>query len=89
MRYYNVWNREQIEGLNHQRMYKCRQHYTGGTKILPIDMAEKVVQGYQDGPTIAEGVQRAYYLPVIDHVICPNANPLSVQRLGTARYFTN
>ena len=34
-------------------------------------MAEKIVQGYADGPTIAEGVQRAYYSPTIDNVNMP------------------
>lgn len=72
MRYYNVWNREQIEGLKPPKDVQNADSTTPeAPKILPIDMAEKVVQGYQDGPTIAEGVQRAYYSPVIDHVNMP------------------
>ena len=69
MRYYNVWNRAQIEGLKPPKDTLVTTD--DGPKILPIEQAEKIVQGYTDGPTIAEGVQRAYYSPVVDHVNMP------------------
>ena len=57
MRYYNVWNRAQIEGLKPPKDVQedIRDTRQEGPKILPIDMAEKVVQGYQDGPRSQKG----------------------------------
>lgn len=66
LRYFTVFNAEQIDGLNLPPL-----------EVLPplgdpIESAEAIVQGYADGPSIAEdGGGRAYYRPSTDSIHLP------------------
>lgn len=65
-RYTLVWNIEQIDGIELPKRFKAE------AKVFnTIEAAEKVVAGYQDGPEIRHGGDRACYTPVTDKVQMP------------------
>lgn len=78
LRYFLVWNVEQIEGYtlpDHLTKPAAREH-------TPIEAAERIVAGFADAPEIViTETDRAYYVPALDKVNVPKlsqyANPES------------
>ncbi len=70
LRYYNVFNCEQTEGLNSDK-YALKTHTNN-----PIKAADKIVTGYKihGGPKIEYHEQRAYYRPSQDIINMPKFN---------------
>jgi len=66
LRYYNVFNVEQCEGLD--------KHIPATEKktFNVLEEAEKIVAGYADKPRITHGEPRAYYRPSMDSVNMPH-----------------
>lgn len=65
MRYYNVFNYEQTEGLNAVK-------YASKTQVFnPISAAEDIVNRYPNAPKVQHEYQRAYYMPAFDTVNMP------------------
>lgn len=65
LRYYNVFNMEQTEGID----YKIPDPIT--TTIEPIESAEKILSSMYEYPTIQPGGGRAYYNPNQDYIGIP------------------
>lgn len=67
LRYYNVFNIEQCEGLTAPDAPTIQ-----ATAFSPIQAAESLVNGYDGRPEIAQnGGQRAFYVPATDSVHTP------------------
>lgn len=68
LRYYNVFNVEQTEGLP----AKWYELPSGNEPTFsPIEACEEIVSGYEDRPAISHGGSRAYYAPSLDSVTVP------------------
>jgi len=63
LRYYNVFNLDQCEGLKAPEQ---------GEPFNPIEKAEELVKGYANGPEIKHGSQQASYSPKQDVIAMPN-----------------
>lgn len=72
LRYYNVFNASQCEGLP----VPDAPQFTP-TEFDPIDAAEAIVQGYHDGPEFKLGGTRAFYAPSTDTVSLPKPERFS------------
>jgi antirestriction protein ArdC len=71
LRYYNTFNALQCEGLPDK-------YYPKNNRVFnPIDVAEKIVKGYQNAPGIVHEEQRAYYRPSTDVVNMPRPESFS------------
>lgn len=69
VRYYNVFNVEQCDGLTHKRL---EAKHDEPAPFNPIESAEAIVSGYPEPPTIAhDGRGAAYYRPVNDSIHMP------------------
>lgn len=68
LRYYNVFNVEQCDGLKAPDAVPFTP-----TEFKPIEIAEQLTKGYSDGPAIEHGGQQAVYRPVTDTVRLPEA----------------
>jgi antirestriction protein ArdC len=67
LRYYNVFNAEQIDGIDIPDAGKFEP-----IEFNPIDAAEKIVTGYTGSPVIDhDGGQQAFYRPSTDSVHMP------------------
>jgi len=67
LRYYNVFNAEQIEGVEIPDAVKYEP-----IDFKSIDEAEKIASGYQGGPAVThDGGQKAFYRPATDSVHLP------------------
>jgi len=66
LRYYNVFNVEQCEGLTAPDAVPFVP-----TDFKPIDAAETLAKGFADGPSLEHGGQQAYYRPSLDSVQMP------------------
>jgi antirestriction protein ArdC len=66
LRYYTVFNTEQVDGLSLPAAGMPPQR-----ELLPIQRCEEVVAGMQDAPAIESGRTQAAYLPVRDRIIMP------------------
>jgi antirestriction protein ArdC len=66
LRYYNVFNYDQCEGLNAEK-YGLKNVIN----FNPIEAAESIVKGYKDAPAIESKEQRAYYNPAGDYINMP------------------
>jgi len=67
LRYYNVFNAEQIEGVEIPDAVKWEP-----IEFKPIEEAEKIATGYQGGPIVTyDGGQQAFYRPACDTVHMP------------------
>lgn len=64
LRYYNVFNAEQTEGLDLPPLIQERDH-------TPIEACKEIVDGYKGRPTTLHGYPRACYIPLIDEVNMP------------------
>lgn len=67
LRYYVVWNRNQVEGLPEAKNIETKE-------INPIEAAEKIVACYPGAPRIIEDHPQAYYSPSGDYVNMPKRN---------------
>jgi antirestriction protein ArdC len=63
LRYYNVFNLDQIEGIEVPAENKL--------EFTPVESAEKVVAGYPNPPKFREGGDRACYSPSNDEITMP------------------
>jgi len=66
LRYFNVFNVEQCEGIAVPDAPKFEP-----TAFSPIEAAERIVNGYDDRPEIEHCGQRAYYVPKSDSIHIP------------------
>ena len=66
IRYYTVFNAQQIEGMENEIT-----EYKDILEFNPIDQAEKIIKGFTDAPTIKQKFQRAYYDRINDYVNLP------------------
>lgn len=77
LRYYRVWNYDQIEGMppckrNPYEEAKARaKKLKEESNFTPIDLAEQIVASYTDRPEIIERGDRACYSPDKDMVFMP------------------
>jgi antirestriction protein ArdC len=69
-RFYQVWNVEQVNGIN----LKVEEAFAGiSTEPKdPIEAAEQLVAGFPGAPEISHGNARAFYLPTADRIEIPN-----------------
>jgi antirestriction protein ArdC len=77
LRYYNIYNVEQTEGLTTKRVLAFQNQQaekTDAREFNPIMECEAVVNNMPNPPSIANGVQRAYYRPSNDSVNMPAKN---------------
>jgi antirestriction protein ArdC len=65
LRYYNVWNLEQVEGI------KAPQEKEEIREFNPIEKAEQIIENMQARPEIHYGGDRAAYSPQLDLVRLP------------------
>lgn len=65
LRTYTVFNAEQCEGIEVPKPEYLSNPFT------PIEECERIVAGYQSGPSIVHRDQAAYYLPTTDTVNMP------------------
>jgi antirestriction protein ArdC len=65
LRYYNVFNLEQCDGI--ESPVTDTPTYT----FTPVEMAEKIVSGYKDKPEISYGGNKASYSPMTDSIRMP------------------
>jgi len=72
LRYYNVFNASQCEGLP----VPDAPQFTP-TDFDSVDAAEAIIQGYRDGPEFKLGGTRAFYTPSIDTVTLPKPERFS------------
>lgn len=70
MRHYNVFNAEQVEGIE---VTDAVPPDPDAEPFKPIDEAENIVTGYAGGPVIEHGGGQAYYRPGEDLVRIPGA----------------
>lgn len=63
LRYYNVFNLDQIDGIEVPVENKL--------EFTPVESAEKVVAGYPNPPKFTEGGDRACYSPSLDEITMP------------------
>jgi antirestriction protein ArdC len=68
LRYYNVFNVEQVEKLP-DKFYRTDTDPV--REFSPIESCERIVAGYQAPPTIQHGGSRPYYAPSSDTVTVP------------------
>jgi antirestriction protein ArdC len=73
LRYYNVFNLDQTEGI------KSPEHAQPVKEINPIEKAEEVITGMPMRPDIRYGGNRAYYSPVLDYVQIPNRESFNTE----------
>ena len=66
LRYYNVFNLDQIDGINPPKENEVFNPFT------PIEQAELIIQNMQNKPSIDYGGDRACYSPLHDSVKLPN-----------------
>jgi antirestriction protein ArdC len=67
LRYYNVFNAEQLEGVEIPDAVKFEP-----LDFKPIESAEQIVVGYLGGPSVShDGGQQAFYRPISDTVHMP------------------
>lgn len=66
LRYSNVFNLTQVEGVELElpKQYKRLD-------FKPLEVAEKVINGWSDGPEIRHGRQQAFYNPSNDYIMMP------------------
>ena len=68
LRYYNVFNIEQTEGL--EKYIPVIEEST--KEFNPVEKAEEIIRGYKNSPAIYDdGRDRAYYSPVTDEIHLP------------------
>lgn len=71
-RFYQVWNTDQCEGLEHKRLTEMAEGKLDEAKNDPLAEAEALVEGYFDRPAYNHGGDRAFYVPSMDVIQMPN-----------------
>lgn len=66
MRYTQVWNISQVEGIELPKRFQ-----TKGEKLPANDAAQAIVDGFQNAPELFHGGDSACYSPVLDKVKMP------------------
>ena len=66
LRYYNVFNVEQTEGVPAPDAVPFEP-----INFTPIEAAEKIASGYANGPSVQHAGQQAFYRPSVDTVTMP------------------
>lgn len=66
LRYYNVFNLDQVDGIPHPKEPEVENQFT------PIETAEQIIENMQCKPVIQYGGNRAYYSPMLDYVQMPD-----------------
>lgn len=64
-RYYQVWNVEQVEGIEHSRLNAEPE------AVNEIEEADAILKGYSEAPEVFHGGARACYMPSSDRVNMP------------------
>ncbi|HLL90663.1 MAG TPA: zincin-like metallopeptidase domain-containing protein [Tepidisphaeraceae bacterium] len=68
LRYYNVFNAEQVDGVETPDAVKYQP-----LNFRPIEEAERIATGYEGGPVVThDGGQQAFYRPSTDSVHLPD-----------------
>lgn len=65
LRYYNVFNLDQVDGIEHPKEPKIDNPFT------PIKQAEQIIENMQCKPDIKYGGNRACYSPQLDYIQLP------------------
>ncbi len=65
LRYYNVFNLDQVEGIEHPKEPEVENPFT------PIETAEKIFESMKCKPRIQYGGNRACYSPQLDYIQLP------------------
>jgi antirestriction protein ArdC len=73
LRYYNVFNLDQTEGITAPEPAQPVKEFN------PIERAEEVIANMPMRPDIRYGGNRAYYSPVLDYVQIPNRNSFNTE----------
>lgn len=68
LRYYNVFNLEQCEGIKNPDEGKEKEKVK---EFSPIEACEKIVEGFSSKPEIKFLKQQAYYSPRLDYINMP------------------
>ena len=66
LRYYSVWNLEQLTGIDEKHIPKTEKR-----EFNPIQDAEKIIENMKNRPVIEHGEPRAFYRPSTDIVNMP------------------
>lgn len=72
MRYYNVFNLEQCDGIPVPDAVTFQP-----TAFTPIEVAEQIASGYANGPSLEHTGQKAFYRPSTDAVTMPEPTRFS------------
>ena len=64
LRYYKVFNLDQVEGIEDPDIHNCNMDEA-------IEEAEQIIENYQDKPEIVSNEQSAYYNPNKDYINIP------------------
>jgi len=83
LRFYQVWNVDQCEGITHKRVMELREGIET-REFNPIEECEEIVAKMPNPPSISNGVQQAYYRPSNDSVNMPAKNSF----VGDAEYYS-
>lgn len=67
LRYYVVFNADQVEGLPSDAYGDIK----GNLDFKPIEACEKIIEGYRTKPEIKHEKNQAYYVPSLDYVNMP------------------
>lgn len=84
LRYYTVFNVEQLDGLDPKHLPAPPKPEKA---FNPIRQAKKIVDGYEKGPVIQYGGNRASYSPSSDRVQVPQASQFSSREAYYATLF--
>jgi antirestriction protein ArdC len=71
LKYSNVFNAEQIEGIDFPEIKKPDPKTVEDSKNAAIQAAEDVIDGYENAPITKFGGDRACYSPSIDQILMP------------------
>jgi antirestriction protein ArdC len=69
LRYYRVFHIDDVEGIPEDKIPKTKSH---SHEFNPIEACEKLVNNWQDAPTIRYGQTRAAYAPLRDEILMPD-----------------
>lgn len=70
VKFYQVWNVEQTEGL--EALAASKLEKAEGEPVNPIEAAQAIVDGFHGKPDIRHGDSRAYYTPGTDTISMPD-----------------
>lgn len=81
-RYYQVWNIEQVEGIELPKRFQIEKSTTALVKLNEI--ADSLINNYKDGPEVKVQGNQACYFPTTDKVHMPARD----QFLGDNEYYS-